>query len=367
LKNISKGENKMKKKNIVILIVCLIFFYLSSNVYPCTTFCIKDNKNIIFGRNLDFSTGFGYVIINKRNVTKTALVFPPENPITWTSKYGSITFNQMGRELPYGGLNEAGLVIDQMWLDTTKYPEPDNRYGLTELQWVQYQLDNSITINDVIASDTSVRVSFESQPIHFLLCDKQGDVATIEYINGKLVYHKDKDLPVTVLANSTYEESIDYTKKFIEFGGNDTIPKTMKSLDRFALAASMVKKFDEKKSENIINYSFDILKTVSQGEATHWSIVYDIANMKIHYKTYGNRETRVISLEDFNFSCELPVLITDIENNIDSIEKDFIDYSTELNKELIENTFSHVEFLKNIPPEVRDGIARYPESLICNQ
>ncbi len=357
----------MKKKNIVILIVCLIFFYLSSNVYPCTTFCIKDNKNIIFGRNLDFSTGFGYVIINKRNVTKTALVFPPENPITWTSKYGSITFNQMGRELPYGGMNEAGLVIDQMWLDTTKYPEPDNRYGLTELQWVQYQLDNSITINDVIASDTSVRVSFESQPIHFLLCDKQGDVATIEYINGKLVYHKDKDLPVTVLANSTYEESIDYTKKFIEFGGNDTIPKTMKSLDRFALAASMVKKFDEKKSENIINYSFDILKTVSQGEATHWSIVYDIANMKIHYKTYGNRETRVISLEDFNFSCELPVLITDIENNIDSIEKDFIDYSTELNKELIENTFSHVEFLKNIPPEVRDGIARYPESLICNQ
>jgi len=336
-------------------------------VYPCTTFCIKDHENIIFGRNLDFSTGFGHVIINKRNVTKTALVFPPENPMTWTSKYGSITFNQMGREFPYGGMNEAGLVIDQMWLDKTKYPESDNRYGLSELQWIQYQLDNSITINDVIASDTLVRVSFQSQPIHFLLCDKQGDVATIEYINGKLVYHKDKDLPVTVLANNTYEESIDYTKKFIEFGGNDTIPKTNKSLDRFVLAASMVKEFDESKSGDIIDYSFNILDTVSQGEYTFWSIVYDIANMKIHYKTYGNRETRVISLEDFNFSCELPVLITDIENNIDSIEEDFVVYNTNLNRELIENTFSHVEFLKNVPPEARDAIARYPESLICNQ
>ena len=355
------------KKSIVILIVCLIIVCLSSNVYPCTTFCIKDHENIIFGRNLDFSTGFGHVIINKRNVTKTALVFPPENPMTWTSKYGSITFNQMGREFPYGGMNEAGLVIDQMWLDKTKYPESDNRYGLSELQWIQYQLDNSITINDVIASDTLVRVSFQSQPIHFLLCDKQGDVATIEYINGKLVYHKDKDLPVTVLANNTYEESIDYTKKFIEFGGNDTIPKTNKSLDRFVLAASMVKEFDESKSGDIIDYSFNILDTVSQGEYTFWSIVYDIANMKIHYKTYGNRETRVISLEDFNFSCELPVLITDIENNIDSIEEDFIVYNTNLNRELIENTFSHVEFLKNVPPEARDAIARYPESLICNQ
>ena len=356
------------KKNIIILIACLIIVCLSSHVYPCTTFCIKDNENIAYGRNLDFSIGFGHVITNKRNVTKTAMVFPPENPMTWTSKYGSITFNQMGRELPYGGMNEEGLVIDQMWLDTTKYPEPDNRYGLTELQWVQYQLDNSATIEDVIASDKQVRISFQSfAPIHFLLCDKQGNMATIEYIDGKFVYHKGEDLPITVLSNSTYEESIDFTKKFIDFGENDTIPKTNQSLDRFALAASMVKDFDKSKSGDIIEYSFNILDMVSQGEATFWSIVYDIANMKIHYKTYANNKTRVISLEDFNFSCESPVLITDIENNIDSIEEDFIEYNTKLNKELIENTFSHVEFLKNIPPEVRDGIARYPESLICNQ
>ena len=192
-------------------------------------------------------------------------------------------------------------------------------------------------------------------------------MATIEYIDGEFVYHKGEDLPITVLSNSTYEESINFTKKFIDFGGNDTIPKTNQSLDRFALAASMVKDFNESKSGDIIDYSFNILDTVSQGEATFWSIVYDIANMKIHYKTYGNREIRIINLEDFNFSCETPVLIADIENNIDSIEKDFIEYSTNLNKELIEKTFSHVEFLKNIPPEVRDGIARYPESLICNQ
>lgn len=357
----------MKKKNIVISIVNLIAFYLSSNIYPCTTFCIRDNKNIIFGRNFDFSTGLGYVIINKRNVTKTASVIPPEKPITWTSKHGSITFNQIGREFPYGGINEAGLVIEQMWLDKTKYPESDNRHGLNELQWIQYQLDNSAIINDVIASDTLVRVSFQSQvPIHFLVCDKQGDIATIEYINGKLVCHKGKNLPVTVLANNTYDESIDYVNRFVEFGGSDTIPKTPNSLDRFAQAANMIKNFGEKKTENIIDYSFDILKTVSQAEATHWSIVYDIVNMKIYYKTYKNRKTRIINFKDFDYSCESPVLLADIENNIDNIDKDFIEYNTKLNRELIENVFNNVEFLKNIPNEARDSIARYPESVICN-
>ena len=358
----------MKKKNIFIPIVLLIVLCLSSNIYPCTTFCIKANKDIVFGRNLDFATGLGYVTINKRNVTKTAFIGPPEKPMTWRSKYGSITFNQIGREFPYGGMNEAGLVVEQMWLAKTKYPEYDNRYGLSELQWIQYQLDNAATVNDVIASDALVRISLQSQAtIHFLICDKQGRSATIEYINGKLVCHKDKNLPIAVLANSTYDESIDYVHRFAGFGGSETVRKTMNSLDRFAQAANMIENHDEKKNENIIDYSFDILKTVSQGEATHWSIVYDIANMKIYYKTYKNRKTRVVNFKDFNFSCELPVLLADIEDNIDNYEEAFIEYNTKLNRDLIENVFNNVPFLANIPNEVRDSIARYPESVICNK
>ncbi|GAH26489.1 unnamed protein product, partial [marine sediment metagenome] len=31
------------------------------------------------------------------------------------------------------------------------------------------------------------------------------------------------------------------------------------------------------------------------------------------------------------------------------------------------NVFNNIEFLKNIPSEARDSIARYPESLICNE
>ena len=357
----------MKKKNFIIPILLLIVLCLNNTVYPCTTFCLKANKDIIFGRNLDFFIGLGYVTINKRNVTKTAFVVPPEKPLTWTSKYGSITFNQIGREFPYGGMNEAGLVVEQMWLEKTKYPEPDNRYGLSELQWIQYQLDNSVTTNDVIASDSLVRVSFQSRaPLHFLVCDKHGDIATIEYIDGKFVCHKGKNLPVAVLTNSTYDESIDYVSRFVGFGGSDTIQKTMSSLDRFARAANRVKNYDPKEPENIIDYSFNILKTVSQGEATQWSIVYDIVNMKIYFKTFKNRNRRVINFKDFNYSCALPVLVADIDDNFNNRDKAFIEYNTKLNRDLIENVFNNVPFLRNTPNDVRDLIARYPESVICN-
>ena len=203
---------KMNKHNLLFLIISICM--LRGDLYPCTTFCIKDNQQIIFGRNLDFYLSVGYVMINKKNVTKNAYIDSPEKPITWTSKYGSITFNQFGKEFPYGGMNEAGLVVEQMWLDETQYPDLDDRYGLTELQWIQYQLDNFSRIEQVIASDSQLRIlSIKNPPPgsllwHYLVCDKTGNCASIEFINGKLVYHTKETMPVKVLTNSTYKESM---------------------------------------------------------------------------------------------------------------------------------------------------------------
>ena len=42
--------------------------------------------------------------------------------ISWTSKFGNVTFNQYGKEFPTGGMNENGLVIELMWLNEARYP-----------------------------------------------------------------------------------------------------------------------------------------------------------------------------------------------------------------------------------------------------
>ena len=74
---------------------------------------------------MDWMTGEGLVIVNKRNVSKTAFLKPEWDdngqPASWTSKYGSVTFNFIGREFPFGGMNESGLVITCMWLETTEW------------------------------------------------------------------------------------------------------------------------------------------------------------------------------------------------------------------------------------------------------
>lgn len=63
----------------------------------------------------------------------------------------------------------------------TFYPLLDNRPAVNELQWVQFQLDNCSTIDEVIKSDKFIRISKINQDLHFLICDKSGNTAVIEF------------------------------------------------------------------------------------------------------------------------------------------------------------------------------------------
>ncbi|RPI19592.1 MAG: linear amide C-N hydrolase [Ignavibacteriae bacterium] len=265
-----------------ILSIIALGFILNYSAYACTTFCINTDNELVFGKNYDWMISYGLVIVNKKDVVKRSMVGPNSIAAEWTSKYGSVTFNQYGREFPSGGMNEAGLVIELMWLDETKFPVPDTRPVVNILQWIQYQLDNSATIDEVIATDSKIRISNRSVPVHYLVTDKTGKTVSIEYLDGKLVYHTGETMPVTALTNDTYENSTGYLKRFKGFGGNQPMIESKSSLDRFVKACSMIKSYTLSPERTAVDYGFDVLKSVEQGNGyTVWSIIYDIKNLKV--------------------------------------------------------------------------------------
>ena len=347
------------------MLVVVIFILIADVVLACTTFSFSDKKgNIVFGRNYDFPVGVGHIEINKRNMRKIAFIRPPEKPLEWVSKFGSITFNQAGKEFPYGGMNEAGLVIEQMWFQEAAYPQIDERYGLSELQWIQYQLDNSTSVEDVIDSDSLVRISFTSMtPLHFLVSDTEGNIATIEYIDGKMTVHRDSNLPYPVLANCSYEHSLDYKASIDKNENKQFNDWTANSSGRFVRAASLIEEYTEEK--NIVDYSFGILDSVAQQNSTQWSIVYDITNKSIHFKTSANPSIQKLEMSHFDFSCESNNIFANISDKINN-RNGFQEYTYEANFKLMEYVVANVDFLKNnVPREEIIGSAKYPETIIC--
>ena len=250
---------------------------LLQSIIACTTFFINHNGHLVFGRNYDWISDAGMVSTNLRGLNKTSVKTDDDNTITWVSKYGSITFNQFGKEFPTGGMNEKGLVVELMWADGIQYPNADKRPALGVLQWIQYQLDNFATIEEVIASDITIRISQNNPPLHYLVADMEGNAATIEFYKGKAVVHKGNSLPYAVLTNTAYSESAKAAGDANITGGNTSFSFQDNSLQRFTNACSMVQQLQKKEtSKPVVEYAFDILDNVSQQGFTKWSIVYDL-------------------------------------------------------------------------------------------
>jgi len=293
---------------------------LATPAPACTTFLLQGPGALYFGRNLDWFWEDGMVVINPRDMLKSSIVLPGGTPAEWTSRYGSVTFNQFGREMPFGGMNEAGLVVENMWLDETEYAEPDSRPAVNLLQWIQYQLDNCKTVAEVISNDTKIRI--ESPPasakslarIHYLICDANGDSATIEFLKGSMVCHRGENLPFRALANDTYAASAAYARTHPM---PERIPARLKdvsSFSRFTCAATRASRFKPGSPEKDVRYGFDTLDQVADDEFTVWSIVYDIAGRKIRFKTRTQPEIRVLDLAKLDFSCALGARFADIKS-----------------------------------------------------
>ena len=96
------------------------------------------------------------VLVNPRGVAKTSVL--ERSPASWVARYGSVAFNQYGKDSPAGGVNEKGLVVEVMDLDETRYPPPDSRPAVGPLEWVQHLLDTSASVDEALRAAKRVRI-----------------------------------------------------------------------------------------------------------------------------------------------------------------------------------------------------------------
>ncbi len=261
----------------------------------CTTFL--QTAGTLVGKSYDWHDGSGQVLLNPRGLAKRALVMDPGAPLEWTSRFASLTFNQYGRELPNGGLNEAGLVVEIMWLRDTTYPLADARPAVSELQLVQHLLDTAASVDEAVAAARRVRVSPLYATIHWLICDATGHCAALEYLDGQLVV---TDRPEhAALTNDPYAECAHF------LGGSpgpDDGSRSSKA--RFARAAA--RGAGASATGDPVAAAFATLDAVSQGSYTQWQIVYDPASLTVHWRTQAQHARKSASLRALAADCSPP-------------------------------------------------------------
>lgn len=347
-------------------IVIVLLLMANARSKACVTFVLNSKDSLVFGWNYEFDCGSGFLITNPRGLKKSSFTTGGEKPATWVSKYGSLTFNQFGREFPAGGINEKGLVVVQTMYTATQYPTNDQRPVISELQWIQYQLDNFVSVDEVVASDSKVRISVNSVPLHFMVCDQAGNVAVIEFLDGKIVCYKGGQLPYPVLGNDVYGKSVEAIKSFQGFGGNQPIPANSTDVanGNFFIAANLMKKAGTEKG--LVLPSFDILKQAGEPKRTQWSVIFDIRNAVVYFRSLTNPTIKSVSIRDINFECDQPARLADIATGTNP---EFLNYTTKINSDFVNKAYNHpaISWIKEVlPAEVQDQKILYPETIKCS-
>jgi penicillin V acylase-like amidase (Ntn superfamily) len=329
----------------------------SAASHECTSFCLENDGYCIFGTNHDNSIHEGILYVNKRDVSKTGWDPSTTGEVArWTSEYGSLTFNLVGYQLPWGGMNEAGLMISTMALEASLAPAPDGRPPLETALWTQYQLDNSSTVDEVIASESLVRMTSQVPACcHFLVCDRKGDCATVELLGGEMVYHTGETLPVDALTNSTYEESVTSWQ---------TANLSGDSLVRFGIAADGVTNFQPTDSEAAVEYAFDTLARAGSSDWTVWTIVFDPENLRVHFRTKWNSQIRSIDFSRLDFACGTEVQMLNVRVDLSrDISDDLEIYSHDVSLDHFANVVEKLGL--GIPREQTEALLQQMERFPC--
>jgi choloylglycine hydrolase len=322
-----------------------LILLLKTPVNGCTDFCLKDQKNnIVVGRSLEFAQNLeSQIVIYPKNQKLTSIVKVDgknQKGLSWTSRYNFLAINAFDSDLLIDGFNEKGLSIGTLWFPGAKYPEfkPDKRRYYNAISLIDlglYLLGSYSSVDEVKRALKRIDIYFpyvkqlgQIPPIHLSIHDKSGASIVVEFIDHKMIIHDNKigvltnmpsfDWQVTNLAN--YINLSDINKKSIKLDGgvlNPTgqgsgllgIPGDWTPPSRFVRIA-LIKNFVQK-AKNVhenINLGFHLLNMVdipygavrdSQNKGfdyTQWSLVKDLKNGVMYYRTYYDQRVKTIDL-----------------------------------------------------------------------
>jgi hypothetical protein len=271
------------------LVCALLSAGVATPVLACTAALIERGTERVVVKSYDWRDGSGFAVFNPVGNTKKALLLRPSGkPHTWTAKHASLTMNQHGPQFPVSGMNDAGLVVETLWLAASRYPETDKRPVINELQFVQWLLDSFASTAGVLGALPSVRVVPIAAKVHWLVCDKSGACASIEYLDGKLVTHSGPQMQRPALTNHPYGAKPGWFSDRARRG----------SQRRYKLAKSLG---DAKSHQGLLNNRAQkLLNGVRAGTYTKWQLIWNAQQLTVRATALSGTRTARTRTIDLN-------------------------------------------------------------------
>ena len=114
-----------------------------------------------------------------------------------------------------------------------------------------------------------------------------------------------------------------------------------------------------------IEFAFETLSEIAQ-RSTRWSVVYDLGQRRIEFRTDKNKSRRWISLGDLEFSCSMAVLAMDLNGRGEGdVMSDLAPLEESKNLKVIRTSYRKTSFMKRTEDAVAKRVSRLAYGAQC--
>lgn len=356
-------------KRFFILAYLLTGAFLAQRAFACTGITLHTvNNHPVTARTIEWAASplhTMYVVVPRGQTQQSILPDGSMNGKRFTAKYGYVGIAVEETDFIMEGINEAGLGAGLFYFPQYgEYQPYDSAYkdqSVSDMQLVAWILSNFATINELQTSMNSIRVigtDPRASTVHWRITEPSGRQVVLEIINQQVRFYEN---PLGVLTNSpeftwhltnlnNYVNlsagSINHRQVGIlnlnAFGGGSGLhglPGDMTPPSRFIRAAffqSTAPRLGDEDATamqafHLLNH-FDIpvgiqfadpRQVPSMPSATQVTIVSDLHNQRLFYRTMYDSSIRCIDLRDIDFKrvkFQFAALDTDKRQPIEEIK-----------------------------------------------
>lgn len=318
----------------------------------CTgiTLRAKDGA-VVYGRTMEWGAFdlHSRVSIIPRGLSYTGSTPDKQPGLAWTSRYGAVAVDGVGKDVVIDGMNEKGLTVGLFYhpgfAEYAPYQPAQASRTLGPTDLGTYIVTTCATVEEARAALAGVHVAPVVEealgfapPVHYIVTEPSGKAIVIEFTKGKPVVH---EAPLGVITNSpNYDWHEINLRNYVNLspvgipdkelssgafralgGGSGMIglPGDFTPPSRFvrAVAFSQTARPTATGDETVYEL-FRILdnfnvplgaaegggeeKTQGMRSATLWTTAYDKKNLVFYYHTAHNRRVRMVDLKRIDFS-----------------------------------------------------------------
>lgn len=344
-------------------IIGLILSLFMSVSIACTNITLKAQDNaIVTGRTLEFGPLLKSQLMTSNQGREFTNKGPKGKPgLSWRATYGYVYLNGFNQQFALDGMNEKGLSVSVLYLPNyTDYPLFNEEKQATSLpyfllgDWVLSQFKTTAEVKkalqsiDVFAQPLKIagygQVIF---PLHTIVTDSTGSSVVIEFNNKAMQVY---DNPMGVMTNSptfdwhltnlkNYINLTPYASKAITVDGFDYIatgqgsgmlglPGDTTPPSRFVRMAFLTQTaLTVPSATQAVVLTSHILGNVfipkgfvrgakgsDEVETTQWTVIKDLKNKIVYFKSYQYPTLQSIQLSQLDFSAKSPLLKLDVDN-----------------------------------------------------